>query len=207
MIPGDIFNSLLNFDAKLVPGDLVEIRWTANHRYHAARALVQRKNRLSVACTLVEALDGYPKGQSITVPRVAADRWSHDNGVYPLPPLQGIVLDEKGARMARPLRRDSDICELLGGAAALEAEFFYTSTHPELHDGAVFVALRDPSWAGKSLPIHDKAIPLRGPMFIVRRPYNVGGYWRSLTTRDVAEFTERYGIAVEWGDVQQKDVR
>ena len=184
---------------RLVVGDLVEVRWTNSHQYFAGRAQVAKINKQSLRCTLLEwvATDGlsYPVGQTIIVPAQYAPRWSPNNGVFPLPPIQGILIDAKGARVERPERSDAAIKALLGVLTLIPHDF-YVSTHTQLLVGAQFVALQDGRWPEKLLPIYEGTVPLRGPLFIVRRALVSGGYWQSLSSADIAAFQRLFGIVV-----------
>ena len=197
------------FDRGLRAGDVVEVRWTNSHRYFSARAEVQKLHAKSIRVRLLEAVAGvegdlfcYEAGRPIVAPRMYAPRWSANNGVFPLPAIQGIVIDEMGARVAKPLRSDRAICELIG-AASLQPHEFYVSTHPGLLVGPEYVALQDVGWAWKQLPVFEPAVPLRGSLFIVHRPLTPRGYWQSLTTNDIAAFSRLFGVDVAWGDVQK----
>jgi hypothetical protein len=206
------------FDRNLRIDDTVEVRWTNSHRYFSARGEISKLNSQSLKVKLLEAVPGidgdtthgrpsplagagYPVGYRITVPRTYAPRWSANNGVFPLPPLQGIVIDERGAHVERPLRCDAAIRVVLGmmSAEPIGQHEFYISSHTCLLAGTQFVALQDGRWPEKQLPIHDSVIPLRGPLFIVRRALVVGGYWQSLSSTDIAAFARLFGIDVRDG--------
>lgn len=192
------------WDKALIAGSLVEVRWTNSHRYYAARAEVSQLNDKSIRVRLLEACTdnesgpaSYPVGHRILVPRMYANRWSPNNGVFPLPPIQGIVLDESGARVARPLRSDQAICTLLD-VSRVQAHPFCISSHVALLKCPDFVAIGDAGWCEKSLPIYEPAIPLRGPLFIVRQPLQriASGYWQSLSSTDIASFQRTFGVVV-----------
>ncbi len=193
------------FDRSLKAGSIVEVRWTNSHRYYAARGEVVKINAKSLRVRLLEAVTGvegdifvYPVGRTIVVPRQYQARWSANNGVFPLPVLQGILIDDKGVRVASPPRSDTGIRAVLNiaGDEPIGQHEFYVSSHPPLLVGSQFVALQDGCWSQKQLPIYEPAIPLRGPLFIVHRPAVQGGYWLSLSSTDIAAFQRLFGVPV-----------
>jgi hypothetical protein len=206
-----IWSTLEAFERELKVGDLVEVRWRSGEpdgsgtRYHAARATAMAIGSRRIQCRLMEDVGADKSvGGLITAPRMDTLDWSADRGVFPVPHLQGILIDAKGARVERPLRRDQAIIDLLGGDCdGLEAETFYVSTHAQLRAEHAsirvpFVALHDRAWPGKSLPIHNPRLALRGALFIVHAPYHPRGYWQSLRDHDVLEFADLYQVDVDW---------
>lgn len=77
----------LDWEAGLAVGDTVLARWTNCYRYYAARATITKINAKSMRVILEEAIDGYPAGWDIVLPRASdvfgAARWSVNNGAFP----------------------------------------------------------------------------------------------------------------------------
>lgn len=82
--PAPSFAALVDFDAALAPGQVVEARWTNSFNFYRERAEVVAVNRASVR---VRALAGYmaTPGRTFTIPRITARTWSANNCVAPLP--------------------------------------------------------------------------------------------------------------------------
>lgn len=81
----------IQFEDSLHPDDEVRARWTNSGHYFQARAAVVRVNLSTVRVRLLERVvhpaslygSGYGIGHEIVVPRVAAQRWSANNGAFP----------------------------------------------------------------------------------------------------------------------------
>jgi hypothetical protein len=70
----------LDFERTLIPGSLITARWTWSGGIYAEPAQVLRVNQASVR---VRILNGYLAGRETTMPRMFANKWSLNNGVFP----------------------------------------------------------------------------------------------------------------------------
>lgn len=93
---GEQFSDQVTFEANLKPGDRVRVCWTNGGSYYHCSAVIVRVNAKSVRAAIEHditdgrsgSLPTYSKGREIIVPRLTIttiDRWSYNNGVFPLP--------------------------------------------------------------------------------------------------------------------------
>jgi len=76
------FKGLLQLDATLKPGDTVHAMWTNSGHYYECPGTIVRLNDKSVVVALSTAIDSYPAGHKITVPRITDfKRWNANNCV------------------------------------------------------------------------------------------------------------------------------
>lgn len=86
--------TLWKFEHELVPGQVVEARWTNSFNYYRALASVVRVNKASVRVKLTQPVmygSTYPAGRELVMPRgfnfsSGTAKWSANNGVFPAPP-------------------------------------------------------------------------------------------------------------------------
>lgn len=85
------YGLLVEEDAKLAAGIVVQVNWTNNGRYLTAKATVEKVNAKSVVVRLNEHVapdfyGGWPVGQRIRVPRITEFRlWTENNCARLLP--------------------------------------------------------------------------------------------------------------------------
>ncbi|HEV8713754.1 MAG TPA: hypothetical protein VGX03_13120 [Candidatus Binatia bacterium] len=83
------FRRQVEFENGLVPGAVVEARWTNSYNFFVAPAEVVRVNRASLRVRLLRVVkvpgwSEYPAGHGIILPRVwTNERWSANNGAFP----------------------------------------------------------------------------------------------------------------------------
>jgi len=79
----------MRFEEGLQIGDSVVARWTNCNRYIEGRATISKINRSSVRATLDHEIKmdhgTWPAGHNLSLPRFRDDKWSWNNGVFPLP--------------------------------------------------------------------------------------------------------------------------
>lgn len=86
--------AIMEYERSLLPGSMVEVRWTNCNRFHRCKAIVNRVNKSSINVSLAEeytASSGavYPVGQTFSVPRLTMvtlsnSTWSDNNRVVKL---------------------------------------------------------------------------------------------------------------------------
>jgi hypothetical protein len=77
--------SYIEFQDRLQYGDCVLAKWTNSGRFYQTEARVVKVNLRSLRVELLKDYEGYTKGWVITLAKYPANKWSRNNGVFPLP--------------------------------------------------------------------------------------------------------------------------
>lgn len=91
------YRAVTMFEALLVPGMYVDVRWTSGGAAYAGPATVKHANPKSVRVKLAEPVSSYPAGYEIIVPLIGdIKRWSARNRVEPRGGYPYVVTDPVG---------------------------------------------------------------------------------------------------------------